>query len=351
MGLRRPRLPRRAGRRTNAALLALLTAVFATGLLAYGIGVPGPARWVAVAHGAAGLALLLLVPWKRVVVRGARARGAGSLGSAGAVLAALLVVTLVAGFAQAFVGFRAVLGVVPLQVHVGAALLAVPFLVTHVRDHPQRPRATDLSRRVALRGALLGGGALAAYAAVEGALTLLRLPGRARRATGSSEVGSGAPRLMPVTQWFTDTVPADDAAGGELLVRLGDEEHRIPYAQLPADTEVRAVLDCTGGWYAEQVWRGARLDLLLAALSPGGELRGQSVEVVSVTGYRRRLPLRDTPHLLLATAVGGAPLSAGHGAPVRLVAPGRRGFWWVKWVTRVEVLDEPWWVQPPVPLQ
>jgi DMSO/TMAO reductase YedYZ molybdopterin-dependent catalytic subunit len=29
-----------------------------------------------------------------------------------------------------------------------------------------------------------------------------------------------------------------------------------------------------------------------------------------------------------------------HGAPLRLVAPGRRGFMWVKWVTEVRVLRE-----------
>ena len=351
MRLPRPGLPARAGRGTNAALLVLVTTAFATGLLMYGIGVPGSARVVAVAHGALGLALVLLAPWKRVTVRGAWARGGGARGSAGAALGALLVLTLAAGFAQAFLGFRAVLGVTPLHVHVGAALLAVPFLVTHVRDSRQHLRATDLRRAAGRRALLLGSGALAAYAAVEGTSTLLRLPGRDRRATGSSEVGSGAPELMPVTQWFTDAVPAVDAGAGGLLVRLGDDEHRIAYGDLRGDDEVRAVLDCTGGWYAEQVWRGVRLDALLTALPGGGERRGQSVEVVSVTGYRRRLPLADAPHLLLATAVGGAPLSAGHGAPVRLVAPGRRGYWWVKWVARIEVLDEPWWAQPPVPLQ
>jgi DMSO/TMAO reductase YedYZ molybdopterin-dependent catalytic subunit len=39
--------------------------------------------------------------------------------------------------------------------------------------------------------------------------------------------------------------------------------------------------------------------------------------------------------------VGGEPISHGHGAPVRLVAPGRRGFQWVKWVVRLEVRDTP----------
>ncbi len=34
------------------------------------------------------------------------------------------------------------------------------------------------------------------------------------------------------------------------------------------------------------------------------------------------------------------PLSHEHGAPVRLVAPGRRGFQWVTWVVRIEVHAE-----------
>jgi hypothetical protein len=40
----------------------------------------------------------------------------------------------------------------------------------------------------------------------------------------------------------------------------------------------------------------------------------------------------------------------GHGAPVRLLAPGRRGPWWVKWVRSVDLVDRPWWLQLPFPL-
>jgi len=75
-----------------------------------------------------------------------------------------------------------------------------------------------------------------------------------------------------------------------------------------------------------------------------------SLVVTSATGYRRRLPLADARSLYVATRLGGRPLSAGHGFPARLVAPGRRGFWWVKWVTAIDLDPAPWWRQPPFPL-
>ena len=63
--------------------------------------------------------------------------------------------------------------------------------------------------------------------------------------------------------------------------------------------------------------------------------------MISVTGYRWSFDRDDASRLLLATHVGDQPLTHGHGAPVRLVAPGRRGFIWVKWVTRIELHDGP----------
>jgi len=64
--------------------------------------------------------------------------------------------------------------------------------------------------------------------------------------------------------------------------------------------------------------------------------RGQIHAVVD-----RSLPLAEARDALLATHAGEEALSHEHGAPARLVAPGRRGFQWVKWVVRVEALTEP----------
>ncbi len=336
------RAVRRAGRRTNVALLSLLSLALSSGVLAFTIGTLPAATILAVTHGALGVGLLLLIPWKSVIIGRAQRRRTNRPGRvAGTVLGLLVVVCVASGLLHALAGYRLFGPVTALQVHVGTALSLIPFLLVHVLSHPQLPRRADLSRRVLLRTAGLGAAAAAAYVAVEGLSSLLRLPGAQRRATGSTEVGSGRPELMPVTQWVSDSVPVLD--GRHRVVVRGSD---VDLAGLDGADAVTAVLDCTGGWYAEQIWAGTRLDRLLGDLPPGA-----SIDVVSVTGYRRRFPASDAADLLLATRAGGEPLSAGHGAPVRLVAPGRRGFWWVKWVAEVRVVDEPWWLQSPFPLQ
>jgi DMSO/TMAO reductase YedYZ molybdopterin-dependent catalytic subunit/uncharacterized membrane protein YozB (DUF420 family) len=336
----------RPGRRTNLALLVLLVGAFVTGWMAFGVGTAPESRVVSVVHGVLGLGILVLAPWKTVIVRrGLRRRRRHALAVAFAVV---LVISLVAGVVHATSGPLDVAGVSVLALHVAAAVAAVPLALIHVVHRRQRFRATDLSRRTALRAIAVGGVAALAYGAVESATSVAGLPGARRRATGSYEVGSGAPSAMPVTQWFTDGVPRLDPAAYTLLVsRPGEPPLRVSYDDLiaMAVTTESALLDCTGGWWAEQAWRGVRLDTLLG-VQPYG-----SIAVRSATGYTRRFPVADAKALLLATHAGGAPLSPGHGAPVRLVAPGRRGFWWVKWVEQVSVDPEPWWAQSPFPLQ
>jgi DMSO/TMAO reductase YedYZ molybdopterin-dependent catalytic subunit len=336
----------RPSRRTNLALLLLLAGAFVTGWLSFGIEGPPESRAVSVLHGTLGLGILVLSPWKTVIVRrGLRRQRGHGLAIAFAVIVA---VSLLAGIVHATLGPLAVGGVSALDVHVATAVAAVPLAVLHVVRRRQRPRTTDLSRRNALRAIALGGAAAVAYGAADSITSFAGLPGAHRRATGSYQVGSGLPSAMPVTQWFTDGVPRIDLATYELLVgRHGEPTLRLSYRELLAmtDTTRSAVLDCTGGWWAEQSWRGVRLDTLLGIPDSG------SIAVRSVTGYTRRFPPEDASILLLATHVGDAPLSPGHGAPIRLVVPGRRGFWWVKWVDQVSLEPEPWWAQSPFPLQ
>jgi molybdopterin-dependent oxidoreductase-like protein protein len=333
-----------AGRRTNLALLVLLAAALLTGALTYGIGTSW-VRWMVVLHGVAGLALVLLAPWKSVIARrGLRRRRQGSVISV--VLAVLVAVAVVFGILHA-TGIAVDLGpVTAMQVHVGAALVSMPLAVWHVVGTRVRPRRTDLTRRNVLRaGALLGGAGLA-YGAAEGLVRLTSLPGAERRFTGSFEQGSHDPPAMPITQWLNDAVPHIDPASWRLTVATPEGERAWTYQELASFRDrVRATIDCTGGWYAEQDWEGVWLSRLVPDLG-----QSRSVSVRSVTGYPRRFPASDVARLLVATRAGGRPLDPGHGFPVRIVAPGRRGFWWVKWVDRVELSATPWWWQWPFPV-
>ena len=332
-----------AGRRTNLALLALLALALATGGLAFAIGAAWN-RWIVWAHGVAGLALLALTPWKSVVARrGLRRARRDSWTSV--LLTVLVALAILFGVLHA-VGVVSVGPLTSMQVHVGAALVSVPLAVWHVVARSVRPRRTDLTRRNLVRaGAVVGAGGLA-YGAIEGGMRLASLPGRDRRFTGSHETGSFDPEAMPVTQWLNDSVPEIDAESWRLVVRAGDREDAWAYEELTAfGDRLRATLDCTGGWFAVQDWEGVRLSRLI----PEGQ-EGRSIHVAAATGYGRRFPLQDADDLLLAMRVGGQQLSAGHGFPARIVAPGRRGFWWVKWVTRIELSPVPWWWQPPFPL-
>jgi DMSO/TMAO reductase YedYZ molybdopterin-dependent catalytic subunit len=57
--------------------------------------------------------------------------------------------------------------------------------------------------------------------------------------------------------------------------------------------------------------------------------------------FSRGLHITDAMRddILLCYEMNGEPLSVSHGAPVRLVVPGWFGIAWVKWLSRIEVLD------------
>lgn len=327
-----------AGRRTNLALLALVLLGLATGVLSFAFGTSATTA-VVIGHGVAGLGIVVLAPWKAAIV-GRSLRHGGwrqgvSLALAGTTVAAIATGILHSSGALLEIGQLSMM-----QLHVGSGVGAVALAVAHFVMKPTRPRRVDFTRRNLLRGAAVLGLAGVGCATIEALYRVSGLPGGDRRFTGSHPIESDEPNGFPTTQWLDDTVQ-----------HLDRDAHRIEItgvsysvADLDNADEVRAVLDCTGGWHVDRIWSGVRLDRLTEGAT------GASILVSSVTGYWRRFPLADARHIYLATHVDGEALSDGHGGPVRLVAPGRRGFQWVKWVDSVVVDDTPWWWQPPLPL-
>ena len=344
--------PPAPARLTNLKLLLALAVTFASGVGAVATG-SGRGGWIVVAHGVAAMVVVALVPWKTRVVRAglrrrpmARRAGRRSGPWASLALAALTILALLFGLGYATGLVRSIGGVAGMWLHVAFALALVPLLIWHALARRARPRRTDLSRRTLLRAGVVGavGGGL--YAATTLAVNLFPLPGSTRRFTGSYETGSFSPAAMPTTIWLSDTPPVLDAATWRLAVLDGAGRYELTLAQLAGSGVTRrATLDCTSGWYAEQDWTGVPVARLVREVGAA-----RSLWVHSVTGYWVRFPVADLDSLLLATAVGGRALSVGHGFPVRLVAPGRRGYWWVKWVDRIELRTTPWWWQPPFPV-
>jgi len=134
---------------------------------------------------------------------------------------------------------------------------------------------------------------------------------------------------------------------------------QLSYADLVLMPSVRhtSTLECAGNasggaGVATAVWSGLPLAGLLqqAGLKPGaitivfhGADFGEGEDVPPGTHFARAIPLEKAmePATLLAYEMNGDALPAEHGFPLRAVVPGWYGMDSVKWVTRIEVLEQP----------
>lgn len=334
-------------RGTDWGLAALVASLTATGVLTLFAGSPHDA-WVFAAHDALGVALALLLivklrrVWRRFVhlTRWDRRTIAGVLGlllAAGA---------LGSGWLWADGVTPAPAGYSLLSWHDALGALLAVAIGAHVVLRAKPLRGRDLAhRRQFLVAGTLAAGSFVAWRVQRPLETLLRLRGATRRFTGSYETASFAGNAFPSTSWVADDPRPIALDSYRLRVEgLAARGLALPFTELIASDELIATLDCTGGFYSTQRWRGVRLGRLLD--QAGATDRAHHVSVVSVTGYRWSFAIDQARELLLATEVGGDPLSHDHGAPVRLVVPGARGFEWVKWVVRIELREHPDYAAP-----
>ena len=322
------------------ALAVLLVSAVLTGLASQAIGLDW-ALDTAIIHGAFALGILLLAPWKSTVVsRGLKKKRPGRAFSLA--LLAMVVTAVVSGLIHSYGDISRIGALTVMQIHVARQCWHWPLRWTISGGTRSSRRHFDVDRRAFMRASALAAAAAGLWLAWEGTLQALGTPGSDRRFTGMHERGSHDPAGLPVTSWFDDPVPKinDDAwsveVGGRTLTLAELElfrRTRFPRSSIAPAVGTRSR---SGPGSGSTTWSNQTVS---AASSPG-----------------RRPGMPEGSRSPTSTPRGWSPGSAesrsapAMGFPARIVAPARRGFWWVKWVTRIETSPLPWWAQSPFPL-
>jgi hypothetical protein len=303
-------------------------------------------------HRIAGWALIILIPLKSAIALRSLRRGIDRRLSRNVMLLVSILLTLATitilllvllwkwqiGDYYVWIGPYAYSGI---GWHWGIALGMIPFFILHAWRRWPRPKQVDFSgRKQVLKLIGFGAAALVSWGAAESLANVIERNQAPRRFTGSREEGSFRGNAHPVT-----TAPGEgkiklDPETWSLQVRGAVENPlRLTYANVLAFSisEVTSTLDCTGGWYTVQTWRGVRLMDLVSQAQTQPNAAG--IILRGVADYTAPFTLAQAVEILLATFVCGEVLNHIPGFPLRAVVPSRRGWHWVKWMTEIEVIS------------
>ena len=341
----------------NLILLTLVIGELITGAIGL---MSGNARHEIVLqiHSVLGYSIIAVLGWKVLLaLRSLKRPPRGRPRQVAVLLSVLLLTALSIGVVWSAGGFWSVGGITGMSLHIYAGAAIIPFIAWHAWAYTAKFRVGfSTERREALRfGSVLAVGTVT-WLLSENLIRAIPTAGASRRFTGSHERRSYEGNSFPTTSWINDNpdeiniadwrFKATDVDGNSTSLSLLDIEEGIVGSRF---SELEATLDCTGGWYSRQIWSGVYLRDILE--TTGMNLDARSCIIHSVTGYTRRFASSEFGEIMLATRVGGDLLWHGHGAPLRLVVPGRRGYDWVKWVDEVRLVNSPHWLQPWLPLQ
>ncbi|MFC7172930.1 molybdopterin-dependent oxidoreductase [Haloplanus litoreus] len=326
-----------------AATIANLTVTLAPGpLVTFAITVLGdPGRDLAYGGGLVATAALL-----GVVFAGARVAAArGDRPLIAPVLVALAVGAVAAalsGVADSAVGAAVGAAVVSTVVDLGAGATS---------DGTDGARRTLLSGVAALAVGVLGVGGRRAFAPAEPVPTA-PVPDDVAALLADAEAKSldveGLEPLVSDHFYRVDIANVDpDPAREDWSLRIHGavgEETTYTFEDVDAMEHDHqfASLRCVG-----ETLNGRKLDTalwtgvpLMDLLDPA-DLQGNYVMLRAADGFYEEFPVDALETGFLAVGMNGQPLPRAHGAPARALIPGHWGEINVKWLTEIEILDEP----------
>ena len=333
----------------NGLLLLTIAALAFTGIVSL-FANEAYTAFIFEAHRIGGAALLiLLIPKAGIIVRSLRRRWRQrAVTERAGVILSLVLLVLTLGTIGAALGWSLARGPwagewgLPLiVVHWYLGLGLIPLVIGHValrwRNPNSVPRRHDFAgRRRSVGFAVAALIALGTWRGITVGASATQARTSQRRFTGSREFDDGTPNGFFVTAFINDNpAPLDLATWRLQIVGLVAHPLELDHTALRRETATMATIDCTGGIYATRDWSGLAVGPLLdaAALDP----EATTAWFISTTGHRWPLPLAEARRAILATHVSDEPLSHAHGFPLRLIAPERRGFQWIKWLTTIEI--------------
>lgn len=110
--------------------------------------------------------------------------------------------------------------------------------------------------------------------------------------------------------------------------------------ELPATSTDTMIMYCVEGWEVWGIWKGVLIKDLFdkAGVQNGGEF----VLFASPDGYQTAMPISYLVkyNAMLAYQVNNSPLQKHDGFPLRLIAFGKFGYKWAKWINKLTVIEK-----------
>ena len=170
----------------------------------------------------------------------------------------------------------------------------------------------------------------AGSAAISAAETKLLLP--------SDQPDEHGFRLM----WYNPIPPIDQKTWRLKVGGLVEKPVALSLAELrklPQESQ-SSRMKCVQCWSARTEWGGFRFSALLGLVKP--KAAAKAVRVDCADKWYEYFAIHDlqSPRVLLALEMAGAPLAGQHGAPLRLIDPSRYGYKSAKLITSIQFVSE-----------